>query len=84
MLLGMLLVQYLSIFIIPGVMMAIAAASFIFVALSDFVIHLNEDKKGLAKTIIIVGAILGSLTAYSAEEFVHKIEDQNQKEVIYL
>ncbi len=84
MLLGMLLLQYLSIFIIPGVMMAIAAASFIFVALSDFVIHLNEDKKGLAKTIIIVGAILGSLIAYSAEEFVHKIEDQNQKEVIYL
>ena len=84
MLVGMMLVIKLSSFVVPSIMMAIAAASFVFVALSDFVIHLNEGKAGVAKTVIILGAIIGSFLAYSAEEFAHKFEHQDAKEVINL
>ena len=84
MFLGMFTVQYLSLFIVPSMMMAVAAASFIFVALSDFVIHLNEDKKGLAKTVIIIGALVGSLIAYSAEEFVHNVESHTNQDIVNL
>lgn len=79
MIIGVLLVTLLSGVIVPGVLMAIAAASFIFVALSDFVIHLNEDSTRQTKTIIIIGAILGSLIAYGAETVIHQTESHDSE-----
>ncbi len=77
MIIGVLLVTFLSSVIVPSILMAIAAASFIFVALSDFVIHLNEDSNRKTKIIIIIGAIIGSLIAFGAEEVIHNTEALN-------
>lgn len=82
MIIGVLLVTFLSSVIVPSILTAIAAASFIFVALSDFVIHLNEDGGKKTKMIIITGAIIGSLIAFGAETVIHKTETLNMAQSV--
>jgi zinc and cadmium transporter len=74
MLVGVLGVEYLGELILPVYFYAVAAASFLFVALSDFVVHLSTERTRYAKLVFTLFALVGLGVGYVAEELMHASE----------